>query len=352
MSQGRSGIADRDLFHRIYDIDVSQGRLKAPEAMRPWIEQHFGSVASVLQQRVVRVTNLITLEEALFNQLRASRPVDWGVTGTEPSPQQVTDPFCRPLELTPEDTFGRVEGRHCITAGNVAKYDGFHGVIVFKEPDPLRFTLDQVVDYIDTALRWARKAHSADPGAKYFLFLWNCGWRAGASLRHGHAQVLLGRSGHYAKIEQLRCAALFYRDEYGSDYFADLFRVHKALGCGFSKGGVKMLAYLTPVKEKEVILIARTLNRPLKERIYEVLACFRDRMSVTSFNLAVFLPPLAPVEEEWGEFPAVARIVDRGSPASRASDIGAMELYASTVISSDPLEVARVLRTAVSGRTS
>ncbi len=38
------------------------------------------------------------------------------------------------------------------------------------------------------------------------------------------------------------------------------------------------------------------------------------------------------------------RLVDRGDPMNRTSDIGAMELYASSVISSDPFAVARVMR--------
>jgi len=70
-------------------------------------------------------------------------------------------------------------------------------------------------------------------------------------------------------------------------------------------------------------------------------------MGVTSFNAALFLPPIAPVEEDWGGFPAIARLVDRGNPRSKASDIGAMELYASSVISSDPFDVAQVVREAL-----
>lgn len=331
---------ERELFERLFEVGVTRGQLKPPDSMKPWLEEHFGSVDSTVEQRIVRVTNLVTLEEALFNRLRASRPVGEGPTtrGSE------ADPFRNPLTATPEDTFGRVEGEHCITASNVAKYEGFHGMIIFSERNPLRFTREQVIDYIDTGWRWAQEAHAADPAARYFFFMWNCGGRAGASLAHGHAQVMLSRRRHYAKVEHLRRTALFYRDQYGSSYFDDLYRVHHSLGAGLEKDGVRVLAYLTPVKEKEVIIIAPQLGRPLKERLYEVLACFRDLMGVTSFNLALFLPPIAQVEEDWEGFPAMARLVDRGSAGSRASDIGAMELYASSVISSDPLHVAQMVR--------
>jgi hypothetical protein len=67
-------------------------------------------------------------------------------------------------------------------------------------------------------------------------------------------------------------------------------------------------------------------------------------MGVTSFNLALYLPPLAPVNEDWDGFPAVVRMVDRGDPANKTVDVGAMELYASSVITSDPFRVAEVMR--------
>jgi len=41
--------------------------------------------------------------------------------------------------------------------------------------------------------------------------------------------------------------------------------------------------------------------------------------------------------------PVVVRLVDRGDPLNRTSDFGAMELYAASVVSSDPFRVAEVL---------
>src|SRR3712207_8509417 len=56
------------------------GSLDPPEAMRPWIERSFGSVEAVREQRIVKVTNRVTLQGTLFNGLRASRPLDTGVS--------------------------------------------------------------------------------------------------------------------------------------------------------------------------------------------------------------------------------------------------------------------------------
>ena len=60
--------------------------------------------------------------------------------------------------------------------------------------------------------------------------------------------------------------------------------------------------------------------------------------------MAFYMPPLAPTREDWSAFPTVVHVVDRGSPANRTSDIGAMELYAASVVASDPFRVADLLR--------
>ena len=128
---------DREAFGRIFDVSVAGGRLNPPEAMKPWIVQRFGSVDRVIEQRIVRVTNVVTMEEALFNPLRSGRPMSGEPAPVSRGPGQ--DLLEDPLTNTPEDTFGRVEGTYCITASNVAKYEGFHALVVFDEPDPLQF---------------------------------------------------------------------------------------------------------------------------------------------------------------------------------------------------------------------
>ncbi len=344
---------ERKLFDRIFHVSVSTGRLNPPATMHHWIEQHFGSVAATSNQRVVKVTNLVTSEGALFNSLRAGRPIE-AKEKLDVTAQIVQgalgDPLQDPHRDTPEDIFGRVEGKHCITGSNIAKYDGLHGMVIFRERNPLLFSEEQIIDYLDTAWRWAEKAHHSDPEAKYFTLIWNCLWRAGASLLHGHAQVMLARDMHYAKVEGLRQAALRYQAEYGSNYFADLYQVHLSLGCALEKEGIRVIAYLTPIKENEVLLLAPEFNLSLKERIYEALACFRDRLHVFSFNLFLATAPLSPAPESWDGFPVLVRLVDRGDLESRASDIGSMELYTSSVIGSDPFELARLLKSALSGQ--
>jgi len=337
---------ERERFERIFLVDSSIGRLKTNPAMEEWIKKYFGSLDAVREQKVIRITNLVTMEGSFFNELRSKRPV---VTEKGEELEQIIeedrgDVFCRPLELTSEDTFGRIQGQHSISASNIAKFDGFSGVIVFNEHNPLRFTAGRIADYIDTALAWLHKAHETDPEATYPFFLWNCLWRAGASIIHGHAQVILGRGLHYGKVEGLRRAALAYQQTSGSNYFDDLYRVHDSLGLSLEAGGTRVLSYLSPIKDREVLLISSAIDDSLKGAVYQVLDCYVRDMGVRSFNVAILMPPFSTTPEDWSGFPVVVKIVDRGDPLSRTVDMAAMELYASSVLFADPFQVMEVLK--------
>jgi hypothetical protein len=333
---------------RVFQVSTTVGRLDPPAEMSGWIEKLFGSVAAVREQRIVRVTDLVTLEGALFNELRARRPME--VKGADEVRRTIEeargDPFCRPETGTPADTFGRLRGEHGITASNIAKYDGQHGVLVFDEHDPLA-PVDEAIlrDHLATARRWAMAALEDDPGARYYFLMWNSLWRAGGSIVHGHMQMTTTRGMHYPRIEALRRQAAAYWERNAHDYFDDRWAVHRDLGLGLEVGRARVFASLTPVKEREVIVLGRPGEdeSTLAAGIARTVTALRT-LGVLAHNMALYLPPLAPDGDDWRRFPPIARLVDRGDPANKTSDIGAMELYAASVISSDPFRVAEALR--------
>lgn len=338
---------DRDGFGRIFHLDVTCGETAPPREMQPWLVQQFGSVDAVRRQCIVKVTNRVTLEGALFNTLRAQRPLQappaaGNVLAQLDSRQDCS--FCHPLQATPADVFGRIQGRHSITASNVAKYDIWHAVIVFDEHHPLRFTADQVADYVEIAQQWAQRAQQADPQACYPFFLWNCLWRSGASILHGHAQMVLTRGMHYARVERWRQATHRYRETHGTDYFSDLVAAHRALGLAVDHGTAVILPSLTPFKEKETHVIGSLLDDDCKSALYHVLSTFVEKLGVQSFNLALYQPPLSDTSEDWEGFPFVFRILDRGNLTSNTSDAGAMEFFAQSVVATDPFRVADALQ--------
>jgi hypothetical protein len=340
------GKEDRELFTRIFQVTSVTGQLFPPPEMHGWITERFGPVDRVKNQEIIKLTNLATLEGALFNRLRAVRPVEGGVAG--PVREAIARAeencqFCHAAQQTSADPFGRVRGRYCLTASNIAKSDGHHAVIIFDEHNPLAVSGEAIVDGFLTARRWAERVRAEDPAAKYFFFFWNCLWKSGASIIHGHAQATVAREMHYPKVEALRRAMVAYREKYRSGYFADLYKAHAMAGLAWEWGTVKGFAYLTPVKEKEVFLLAEEAGPELYEAAARVIMGYRA-IACGSFNLALLLPPLAETGEDWEGFPAIIRTVDRGNPAVRTSDIGAVELYAASVVVSDPFQVAAVIR--------
>jgi hypothetical protein len=338
---------------RIYAVSTTTGTLVAPDEMRPWIEKLFGSVDSVTSQRIVRVTDRVTLEGALFNDLRARRPMSVpeksGAEVAETIRSTENDPFCHPETGTPADEFGRISGRLGVTASNVAKYDGYHGVLVFTAHDPLApMDAAAIADHFTTARKWAEAAVARDPAAPYYFLMWNCLWRAGGSIVHGHMQMTTTHGMHYPKVERLRQAALAYAERHRRDYFDDVWLVHDALGLGVSVGGARVFATLTPVKEREIVILGmpRSGEGTIAAGVSHALRALRS-VGVVAHDLALYLPPLAADGADWQRFPPVARLVDRGDPGNRTCDIGSMELYAASVIASDPFVVAAALQGAV-----
>ena len=337
----------------LFDISLSTGRLVAPPELNGWLIEHFGSVAAVEEQSIVRVTNRWTQEGALFSPLRGSRPQATPSAGEfrKRVTETVGDEFCQPETCTPADTWGRVRGRRTITAANAAKYEGRHGVVIFDQHDPLAFDEELIVDVLDTGRQWADLGHAEEPAASAYLLIWNAGPRAGGSVVHGHAQVTLGHA-HYPRVDVVREAANAYAERLAGDYFTDLVDVHRSLGLVAAEAeGVATISTLTPIKERELLIVGRPgmdeRDPAFATTVARTAVAYRDVLGVRAFNMALHRPPIDTAlasRDGWVSMPPVVHFVDRGDPDSHSSDIGAMELYAAAVVGADPFAIADALR--------
>ncbi len=356
-------------FERLMRLDASQGECVIPDTMREWTLKHFGSIEAVQHQNILRITNVWTWEGAVYNPIRGMRPVEIvGETGdvgrrtAYPSPVaasaphrlpslQSADVFAEPLKTTAADAFGRVQGQYCISTGNIARWEGQHAVLIFNEFDPLKFTRAHLRDYVRTSLEWAQLAHAQEPQARYFIWTWNGGVKGGASIPHAHAQMALAQGMHYGRIEQLRRAAVAYRAQHGSNYFEDIVAAHADVGLAFEVAGLPALTYLPALRAKDIWVIGRVFDEQLADALCDVLRALIDQAGMGAFNVAVLMPPLftnpaVNEDEDWADFPVIARIVDRGSPAMLSSDIGALDIFAHQVNPVDPFGLVEILRPA------
>lgn len=319
----------KQLFDRIYEVEVSSGKLKVPEGMETWVKSKFGSLRKAESQKIVHVKNRLTGEGTLFNELRASRPFDFSCAPPESLNDMKNCLFCEPEKKTPLDVFGRIKGKYCTTAGNVAKYDYFHGLVIFKEHNPLKLKKEWLRDYLEVSEKWFGKVEKEDPKADKQFLMWNCLWKSGASIIHGHMQLTASRT-EYGKIRHLKEISEGYREIFGGDYFEELYKTHKNLGLAKKYGKEKILFYLTPAKEKEIFVISDAKRySELNDTLFRLIEKYK-KLGVQTYNLAVFRM----------DNYKIARIVDRGSLSNNSSDIGSMELFADSVVASDPFRLA------------
>lgn len=348
---------EKIMFERIYRYWETRGELIPPKEMTAWIESNFGSVDKVKVQDFIKITNIILHTGAIFNELRMQRPmvIDSNLSEVIKEIEKgAGGPFAHPLTGTPEDTFGRIKGKYCITASNITKYDGLHGLVIFDEHNPLNFASDRIRDYFEVALKWFDKAHKTNEKAVYPFFTWNCLWNAGSSIIHGHAQVAITEGQAYARVEEIRYHTLRYQERYKSSYFDDDYYVHEKLGLAFKHGDIRIMASITPIKEKEIVIHSPAFDATLADFISTVLTTYNDKLGVITFNMAVMMPPMAKTPEVWEHFPVIVKIVDRGNLSSKTADIGAMELYAQSVVGSNPYNVINAIKSAfnVSGNST
>jgi hypothetical protein len=339
---------------RIFDIDVTHGAAVVPATMEEWATRQFGALDAVRDQLIVRITNRYTLEASIFNPLRAARPAqgrssDAAIDAWIAAELAAFDPFADPLRDTPANVFGRIIGRSSVSAANVAQFAEHHGLVIFDAAHPLHFDHARLADAFDVARRWFIAAHAYDPGAIVPVLIWNCLPRSGASLAHGHMQLVLHRGMPYARREAWRRAEVLYQAH--GDYLTTLAAVHQALDLAIPMPGATVFAHLTPLRAHELIGLLEPPpfdDDDAGDYLADVVAPLLQRLIVRcgtrSFNLALAFPPLRPGELPWPSRHTILRIGDRGDALAARNDWAAMELYATGCIATDPFHTAARLR--------
>eukprot|EP00057_Strongylocentrotus_purpuratus_P034152 XP_794125.3 PREDICTED: uncharacterized protein LOC589390 [Strongylocentrotus purpuratus] len=347
-------------FTTIYSISRRTGHVVIPETFQTKVLKWLGNDEELLKevklQHITSIFNRYTHESAIFNPLRAKRPgatdpgedIDQYIEELISSSQNCD--FCDFKFKTAEDTFGRIESEHAVTASNTFKYDAYHALIILKSHHPLKFSEEQFLDMFDVAMKWFLKVHSTDKQYVYPHLMWDTLPKASASQIHPHAQASVSSERHYGLMEHIRLSALEYSlKNNGQNYFTDLIQVHNALGLTTKFGEATAMAYLTPKKDYEVMIISPMAGKDFIRLLYYTIRAFIDDLHLYAWSLAIFLPKLEPYGIPKAEdIPAVARIISRGPPTNPRNDISAMELFAASNVNIDPFSVIEHIKMSVS----
>jgi ATP adenylyltransferase/5',5'''-P-1,P-4-tetraphosphate phosphorylase II len=299
------------LFDRIFDFKVEIAKQKFPEKLKEKITE--GE-----EQKIFIFKNKILNQETHFNIWRAKRK--------EPHKENVEeityDPFCNPKEETPIDNLGRLENDYAITASNLAKISPFHSLVIFKKHRRRELNFDDFYNGLILANEWFQRQPFL---VKVLIF--NYGLRAGASISHPHFQIF-SLENIPSKIQDFYEKINEYKKTYNSDYLEDFFKVLNQLNLAKQINNLKFPIKQTPFKDKEIIF----WNKNLKESIKEI-SLILDVYKELSENFNMFLI-------EFNET-LLGYLVDRGKSSKINSDIGALEIYAFSVVGFDLLEFSR-----------
>ncbi|XP_077988391.1 uncharacterized protein LOC144442865 [Glandiceps talaboti] len=335
----------------IYDINRRSGQVIIPDTFQTkvlkWLNNDDELFKEVKLQFITSIFNTYTHESSIFNPLRSKRP---GVMSMDDDVREYVEElekksekdcdFCAYQYKTAEDTFGRIESDYSATASNTFKYDGYHALIILKSHSPLNYNEIQFLDMMNTAMKWFMKVYETDKNYKYPHLMWDNLPKASASQVHPHAQASVGPVRHYGLMEHIRLTGIDYSREHGSNYFSDLLQIHTALGLTTTLGNATAMAYLTPKKDYEVIIMDKTASTDFFRLLYYTIKAFMDDLQLFAWSFAMFLPKLEPyVSPDYDDIPAIVRIISRGQANSPRNDISAMELFAVSNVNIDPFSV-------------
>jgi len=245
------------------------GEYEVPEPFRSKVARWCGGASDagaaasdawtkVLGQRVISVHGIWTYETSNFNPLRTLRPVAGPMASTA-GPDAVASAcagpgkcdFCDAERLTVVEPFGRVQGRHSLTAGNVFKSAGVHGLVIWSRHEPHLLTQEEVTDGFRTADEWFDRAAGLEipegGGDCYPMMFWNCFRNAGASQVHPHMQLQLFPEPVALGAMLREQGARYIREAKGGrDLCRDVARAHQHLGLAMDVAGASCWASLTP----------------------------------------------------------------------------------------------------------
>eukprot|EP01134_Creolimax_fragrantissima_P002662 CFRG2662T1 len=325
----RSSLLDAEVantFDRLYDVNLRIGGVFIPETFKPkvlgWLGGNQDSYKQVQKQSVTSIFNRWTHENTIYSPIRALRPganngadvLAYIHTLTRDTKASGCD-FCDPDNMTAGDVWEEhhIHSTHSSTSSNVFK------------------------------------CHKKDSQFRYPQLMWDLLPKASASQLHPHAQVSLTPDRYYGDGEHILLAAQQYLAQTGFDYFSDLVAVHGALGLTVRHKSAVAMAYITPKKEHEIVVISANPDDDLWLLVATVIETFREDMSIYAWSMAMFLPELGLeiTKQTKHRMPAIVRIVDRGSPTSKRSDISAMELFAASNVNADPFKFIAELRAGV-----
>ena len=394
LAKMNTALRKHERFNKLFEVCIKDAACKAT----PELKAKYGVPIDNVQQ-IVSIRNIVTNDLTEWNPLRRTKPQNFKADADAPIDPLALNgtpcDFCNWAQFTAEDTFGRIESEHAVSASNLFKYVApYQGVILFKHHDPFEFNLEQLSDLLTVANTWFTTCRNVEMNTNstasalqlHPLLVWNVLQRAGASFYHGHVQTM---SSHvpFPDVHRAHVAAKEYKargggsEVGGGDYYEDVVGAHACVGLSrrlsvaMPSGDLRYSwlddededehdkdtrqvvatahASLCPTKDAEIVILGKSLDCPAFQALfYSSVRALIDELGVQSFNAGIY-PRYAcggggegdkeNQQEVVGRgigSPIIGKIVSRGRISSASSDFGGLEVFGGATIGhTDPGEV-------------
>jgi len=350
------------LVERIYQVRLKYTTIAISDTfmlkVSKWLKGNKEMIKATKNQSLIFIDNLYTYESVVFNPVRSNRPgvsagnvklyIDKLVNDTSKSCD-----FCSYKNYTATDTFGYMNSDYSVVVSNTFKIEKYHGMVLFKQHNPVDFDQLQFIDAIHLALQWYDRTHKLLPDHKYRVMYWDILPKASASQIHPHMHLTLGDYSYYAKWNQLYHAGLKYTSNEGLNYWKDLLQVHAALALSFSYKEASLMVYLTPQKDYEVIIISKKPCLHFFQLAYHTIRSFMDDLQQYSLSMSYVFPKITSSvnDQSKQELPMMLRIITRGPADNTRSDVSSFDLFGTPNVNKDPFKVMEDLQKSLSRRT-
>lgn len=109
-------------------------------------------------------------------------------------------------------------------------------------------------------------------------------------------------------------------------------------------GSASVMAYLTPQKDFEVIVISQKPCLDFFRLVFFTVRTFMDDLEQYALSMGFVFPKRGVLFSNGNELPMMVRIVSRGSADMARSDISSFDLFGTPNVNKDPFKVIASLQ--------
>ncbi len=150
-----------------------------------------------------------------------------------------------------------------------------------------------MIDMFNVGTQWFNKVNSLNSNAIYPELIWDAMPKSGASQVHTHLQVSMGERNYYGQMRRWLDASENYFKNSLRDFLEDFILIHRALGLTFEQNNCIVIFNLIPLKDQEVMIIAKNDAESyleLSKTMHKIIRIFVDKLEQYSFSTGMYLP--------------------------------------------------------------